>query len=169
MLYEVITVPVEEIAKTTLRCLRRSVPTAVPGIVFLSGGQTPAEATERLSAMNAMGKPPWELSFSYGRALQEPVLQAWKGIAGNVPAAQKAFYHRSRSAQLPSGRFLHRPLHLVGPFSQVLRDPRLGSRGRRPVHQRHQDLPGDLGGGAAPVAAEVFQFDPGKRGGERLS
>jgi len=89
-------VPVEEIAKTTLRCLRRSVPTAVPGIVFLSGGQTPAEATERLSAMNAMGKPPWELSFSYGRALQEPVLRAWKGIAGNVPAAQKAFYHRSR-------------------------------------------------------------------------
>ncbi len=89
-------VPVEEIAKATLRCLRRSVPAAVPGIVFLSGGQTPEEATERLNAMNAMGKSPWELSFSYGRALQEPVLHAWKGIPGNLPAAQKAFYHRSR-------------------------------------------------------------------------
>lgn len=88
--------PVEEIAKATLRCLRRSVPPAVPGIVFLSGGQTPQEATERLSAMNAMGKSPWELSFSYGRALQEPVLRAWRGVAANVPAAQKAFYHRSR-------------------------------------------------------------------------
>lgn len=88
--------PVAEIAKATVRCLRRSVPSAVPGIVFLSGGQTPEEATERLSAMNAMGRMPWELSFSYGRALQEPVLRAWKGIAGNVPAAQEAFYHRSR-------------------------------------------------------------------------
>lgn len=87
---------VAEIAKATVRCLRRSVPSAVPGIVFLSGGQTPEEATERLSAMNAMGKTPWELSFSYGRALQEPVLRAWKGIAENGPAAQKAFYHRSR-------------------------------------------------------------------------
>ncbi|GAB4362563.1 MAG: fructose-bisphosphate aldolase class I [Deltaproteobacteria bacterium] len=89
-------VPVEEIAKATLRCLRRTVPAAVPGIVFLSGGQSPEEATERLNAMNAMGKAPWELSFSYGRALQEPVLAAWKGDAGNVPAARKAFYHRSR-------------------------------------------------------------------------
>jgi len=89
-------VPVAEIAKATVRCLGRSVPPAVPGIVFLSGGQTPEEATERLSVMNAMGKTPWELSFSYGRALQEPVLAAWKGISGNLPAAQKAFYHRSR-------------------------------------------------------------------------
>jgi len=88
--------PVAEIAKATVRCLGRSVPPAVPGIVFLSGGQTPEEATERLSVMNAMGKTPWELSFSYGRALQEPVLAAWKGISGNLPAAQKAFYHRSR-------------------------------------------------------------------------
>jgi len=88
--------PVAEIARATVRCLRRSVPPAVPGIVFLSGGQTPEESTERLSAMNAMGKSPWELSFSYGRALQEPVLAAWRGIPGNVPAAQKAFYHRTR-------------------------------------------------------------------------
>lgn len=88
--------PVAEIARATVRCLRRSVPPAVPGIVFLSGGQTPEESTERLSAMNAMGKSPWELSFSYGRALQEPVLAAWGGIPGNVPAAQKAFYHRTR-------------------------------------------------------------------------
>jgi fructose-bisphosphate aldolase class I len=86
----------EEIAEATVRCFRRVVPSAVPGIVFLSGGQTAEEATERLNAMNAMGAHPWELSFSYGRALQAPVLTAWRGEAANVAAAQDAFYHRSK-------------------------------------------------------------------------
>jgi len=87
---------VSQVADATVRTLRRMVPSAVPGIVFLSGGQTPRQATEHLSAMNAMGKHPWELSFSYGRALQDPVLRAWKGQAANVPAAQKAFFHRAK-------------------------------------------------------------------------
>jgi fructose-bisphosphate aldolase class I len=85
-----------EIAEATIRCFRRTVPTAVPGIVFLSGGQTPEQATERLDAMNRMGPHPWEVSFSYGRALQAPPLEAWRGRDENVQAAQKAFFHRSR-------------------------------------------------------------------------
>ncbi len=85
----------EEIAEATVRCFRSTVPEAVPAIVFLSGGQSPEEATVNLNAMNAMyDNLPWELSFSYGRALQEPVLKTWKGEAANVPAAQKAYYHR---------------------------------------------------------------------------
>jgi fructose-bisphosphate aldolase class I len=87
---------VAEVAEATVRCLRRVVPSAVPGIVFLSGGQTAERATEHLSAMNALGGHPWELSFSYGRALQDPVLKAWRGDPANVRAAQSAFYHRAR-------------------------------------------------------------------------
>ena len=86
----------EEVAGATVHCLRRVVPPAVPGIVFLSGGQTAGQATEHLSAMNALGKHPWELSFSYGRALQDPVLKAWRGNPANVPAAQSAFFHRAK-------------------------------------------------------------------------
>jgi len=86
----------EQIAEATIRCFRRVVPAAIPGIVFLSGGQGPEEATANLNAMNAMGPHPWELSFSYGRALQEPVLKTWAGQAGNVSAAQKAYYHRAK-------------------------------------------------------------------------
>ena len=86
----------EEIAAATVGVLRRTVPPAVPGIVFLSGGQTAEQATERLSAMNALGGSPWELSFSYGRALQDPVLAAWKGIPANAGAARDAFYRRAR-------------------------------------------------------------------------
>ncbi len=86
----------EEVAAATLRVLRRTVPPAVPGIVFLSGGQTAGQATERLSAMNAVGGCPWELSFSYGRALQDPVLKAWKGSPANAEAARNAFYQRAR-------------------------------------------------------------------------
>ena len=86
----------EQIAEATIRCFRRVVPAAIPGIVFLSGGQGPEEATANLNAMNAMGPHPWELSFSYGRALQEPVLKTWAGLAGNVSAAQKAYYHRAK-------------------------------------------------------------------------
>jgi len=85
-----------QVAEATVRALSRVVPPAVPGIVFLSGGQTPRQATENLSAMNAMGKHPWELSFSYGRALQDPVLKAWKGKATNVQAAKEAFLRRSK-------------------------------------------------------------------------
>ena len=70
---------VQEVAEATVRCLKRVVPAAVPGIVFLSGGQTDQQATEHLNAMNRIGDLPWQLSFSYGRALQAPVLKAWKG------------------------------------------------------------------------------------------
>ena len=86
----------EEVAAATVRCFRRVVPAAVPGIVFLSGGQSPEEATANLNAMNAMGDHPWELSYSYGRALQQPALNAWKGDSANVPAAQQAFFQRAQ-------------------------------------------------------------------------
>jgi fructose-bisphosphate aldolase class I len=72
------------------------VPAAVPGIVFLSGGQSDEDATARLSAMNALGPHPWQLSFSYGRALQAPALKAWGGKPENVEAGQQAYYHRAR-------------------------------------------------------------------------
>ncbi|KPJ98528.1 MAG: fructose-bisphosphate aldolase [Gemmatimonas sp. SG8_28] len=87
---------VEQVAQMTVRCLARCVPAAVPGIVFLSGGQSAEEATAHLNAMNAMGTHPWELSFSYGRALQAPALDAWNGKSGNVSAGQKAYYHRAK-------------------------------------------------------------------------
>lgn len=86
----------EQIAAATVRTFHRSVPTTVPGVVFLSGGQTPEQATENLNAMNTAGDHPWELSFSYGRALQAPTLKAWGGKPENVPAGQKAFYHRAK-------------------------------------------------------------------------
>ena len=82
---------VDEVATQTLRCLKRSVPAAVPGIVFLSGGQSNELATAHLNAMNAQKSSlPWLLSFSYGRALQAPVLEAWRGKPENVPAAEQA-------------------------------------------------------------------------------
>src|SRR5678815_6098147 len=87
---------VEEVAQRTIQCLKRTVPAAVPGIAFLSGGQSAESATEHLNAMNAMGPHPWQVSFSYARALQDPALKAWKGEAANVPAAQKIFYHRAK-------------------------------------------------------------------------
>jgi fructose-bisphosphate aldolase, class I len=86
----------EEVAERTLECLYRHVPAAVPGIVFLSGGQSDEDATIHLNAMNARGPHPWQLSFSYGRALQSPALKAWLGRAGNAAAAQRAFHHRAR-------------------------------------------------------------------------
>jgi fructose-bisphosphate aldolase class I len=87
---------VQEVAELTVRCFRRHVPAAVPGIVFLSGGQTDEDATAHLNAMNAMGPHPWELSFSYGRALQAPALKAWGGDAANVASGQAAYLHRAR-------------------------------------------------------------------------
>jgi fructose-bisphosphate aldolase, class I len=89
-------VPDEEIAHETVRCFRRHVPAAVPGIVFLSGGQSEEEATRRLNALNAIGPHPWTLSFSYGRALQAAALKAWGGKEENVEAAQRAYYHRAK-------------------------------------------------------------------------
>jgi fructose-bisphosphate aldolase class I len=87
---------VRRVAEETLRCFRNAVPAEVPGIVFLSGGQSDELATAHLNEMNKIGGAPWELSFSYGRALQAPPLKAWAGKAANLPAAQKAFYHRAR-------------------------------------------------------------------------
>ena len=86
----------EEVADWTIKCLRRHVPAAVLGIVFLSGGQSDEDATANLNAMNALGPHPWELSFSYGRALQAPALKAWRGDPANVDEAQKAFYRRAK-------------------------------------------------------------------------
>ncbi|HKA15861.1 MAG TPA: class I fructose-bisphosphate aldolase [Myxococcota bacterium] len=87
---------VAHVAEATLRCFRRVVPAAVPGIVFLSGGQSDEFATAHLSKMNEIGGGPWELSFSYGRALQAPALKAWGGKPENVAAGQKAYYHRAK-------------------------------------------------------------------------
>jgi fructose-bisphosphate aldolase class I len=87
---------VEQVAEATVAALLDCVPASVPGIVFLSGGQSDEVATAHLNAMNRRGGVPWELSFSYGRALQAPALKAWKGEAANVPAAQQAYHHRAR-------------------------------------------------------------------------
>ena len=88
---------VKEVAAATVRCLRRHVPAAVPGIVFLSGGQNHLVATAHLSAINQLEEPrPWTLSFSYGRALQDEALRAWRGKSENLKAGQRAFYHRAK-------------------------------------------------------------------------
>jgi fructose-bisphosphate aldolase class I len=98
---------VAEVAAETLRVLTRTVPPAVPGIFFLSGGQAPAEATAHLDAMNRLGPQPWVLSFSYGRALQDPVLQTWKGQAANARSAQAALLERARlNGAACEGRYL---------------------------------------------------------------
>ena len=91
---------VEEVAERTVKCLKRAVPAAVPGICFLSGGQSDADATAHLSAMNAMFDCPWKLSFSYGRALQAAPLKAWGGKPENEAAAQVAFSHRAQMNSL---------------------------------------------------------------------
>jgi len=90
---------VDEVAERTLRVLKRTVPAALPGVVFLSGGQTDANATAHLDAMNRLGAP-WPLTFSYSRALQAVALKAWRGQASNVGAAQNAFHHRARMNSL---------------------------------------------------------------------
>ena len=86
---------VDEVAQRTVRVLKDVVPARQPGIVFLSGGQSDEAATAHLNAMAAMSGLPWPLTFSYSRALQNPALKTWKGQAGNVTAAQKAFHHRA--------------------------------------------------------------------------
>jgi fructose-bisphosphate aldolase class I len=85
-----------KIAEATVRTLRRQVPSAVPGIAFLSGGQSPTDATLHLSLMHAAGPLPWALTFSYGRALQEDALKAWAGKAGGVAGGQKALATRAK-------------------------------------------------------------------------
>src|SRR6266542_4070143 len=86
----------EEVADVTLECFYKHVPAAVPGIVFLSGGQSDEDATAHLNAMNARGPHPWQISFSYGRALQAPAIKAWAGKPENVEAGQHAYYHRAK-------------------------------------------------------------------------
>jgi fructose-bisphosphate aldolase, class I len=85
-----------EVAAWTIAILKRAVPAAVPGIFFLSGGQTPAEASANLDAINRLGTQPWQLSFSYGRALQDPAMKAWRGQAANARETQNALLKRAR-------------------------------------------------------------------------
>jgi fructose-bisphosphate aldolase class I len=87
---------VDTVADMTIKCLKNTVPAAVPGVVFLSGGMSDEDATARLNAMNQRGPHPWELSFSYGRALQAPALKAWGGDTSKVEDAQKAYYRRAK-------------------------------------------------------------------------
>ena len=87
---------VDDVAKMTVDCFLNTVPAAVPGIAFLSGGQSDELATAHLNAMNQIDNTPWHLTFSYGRALQAPALKAWSGKAENVPNAQEAFMRRAR-------------------------------------------------------------------------
>jgi fructose-bisphosphate aldolase class I len=91
---------VEEVAEKTVRLLKACVPGAVPGIAFLSGGQSDEDATAHLDAMNKLGPLPWKLTFSYGRALQAAPQKAWGGKSENVAAAQRAFAHRARMNSL---------------------------------------------------------------------
>ncbi|MBR1203469.1 MULTISPECIES: class I fructose-bisphosphate aldolase [unclassified Bradyrhizobium] len=93
---------VQEVAEKTIRLLKSCVPAAVPGIAFLSGGQSDEEATAHLDAMNKIGHLPWRLTFSYGRALQAAPQKAWSGKPDNVPAGQRAFSHRARMNGLAS-------------------------------------------------------------------
>jgi fructose-bisphosphate aldolase class I len=88
---------IEDVASATVRCLRRHVPAAVPGVVFLSGGQDPYAVTTYLNAINRLTTPkPWTLTFSYGRALQNEALVEWRGKPAHLKAAQAAFAHRAR-------------------------------------------------------------------------
>ena len=91
------------VAELTLKCFHQTVPSAVPGIVFLSGGQTDQQASENLNAINAHGEQPWKLSYSYGRALQAPALKAWAGEPGNVELGQQMLLHRARLNSAAAG------------------------------------------------------------------
>jgi fructose-bisphosphate aldolase class I len=116
---------VDEVAEQTIRCLRQSVPAALAGVVFLSGGQTPREATAHLNTMNAMGANlPWKLSFSYSRALQEPALKAWGGDMANGGAAQQALYHRADGHREPRGEKRVTRLLALGLVHRSVLEPR---------------------------------------------
>lgn len=103
-----------QVAEATIRCMARYVPAAVPGIVFLSGGQSAEDATDHLNAINTMGPHPWEVSFSYGRALQAPVLVAWKGQEDNLAAAQKTFLKRCQLNSLARDGKYDRAMETAG-------------------------------------------------------
>ena len=90
----------QQVAELTVKCLKATVPSAVPGIAFLSGGQSDEQATENLSLINQIGDLPWKVTFSYGRALQAAALKAWGGKSENVAAGQRAFTHRARMNSL---------------------------------------------------------------------
>ncbi len=108
----------EEVAERTLRCLRRHVPAAVPGIVFLSGGQSDEHATNRLNLMNRMGAQPWQVSFSYGRGLQAAALATWRGEPDNVAAAQRLYRHRARcTGAARRGKYSPEMEHELAPSS----------------------------------------------------
>jgi len=92
--------PPAEIAEATIRCFKEVLPDELPGVVFLSGGQNPIQASENLNEINIINNVSWELSFSYGRALQEPVLKAWQGKSENIKLAQEAFYKRAKMNSL---------------------------------------------------------------------
>jgi len=103
-----------KVAEATIRCLRRTVPAAVPGIVFLSGGQTDVAATERLNAICRAGGVPWKLSFSFGRALQDAAMKTWQGSSANGVAAQAALRHRARCNGLAvQGRYSEKVEHAL--------------------------------------------------------
>ncbi len=87
---------VDEVADATVQCLLRTVPAAVPGIAFLSGGQSSEPASARLNAMNIRFKAPWALTFSFGRAIQQPALELWQGKEENISAAQQVLLHRAK-------------------------------------------------------------------------
>ena len=98
--------PPQTVAEATVRVLKRHVPAAVPGIAFLSGGQSPAEATLHLSLINQLGPLPWPLTFSYGRALQDNALKSWGGAAANFAAGQTEFARRAKlNALATTGRY----------------------------------------------------------------
>jgi len=109
---------VEEVARATLQCLSRHVPAAVPGIVFLSGGQHDHLATAHLNAINKLPSPkPWKISFSYGRALQDAALEAWHGDSKNIKAGQQALYHRAKCNHAASlGKYTE---EMEGDFSRT--------------------------------------------------
>jgi fructose-bisphosphate aldolase class I len=94
--------PADVVADTTIACFRRAVPAAVGGIAFLSGGQSAPDASARLNAMNARhrGTLPWPVAFSFARAIQDPAMKAWGGLAQHVPAAQRALVERARLNRL---------------------------------------------------------------------
>jgi len=109
---------VSEVAEMTLRCMLRTVPPAVPGIVFLSGGQSDTDATAHLRELNQLGAAPWQLSFSFGRALQSPALKIWKGAIENVRPAQETLLYRARCNS--AARFGHYPEEMERMLSQKL-------------------------------------------------
>ena len=132
---------VEEVATATLRCLRRHVPAAVPGIVFLSGGQDERLATLHLDAINRLPQSkPWTISFSYGRALQDPALEAWHGRDENLAAGREAIYRRARLQQRRQSRNLR---NRDGRWPAGSRWSRIAASGTtiepRPLVQSHRD------------------------------